>query len=62
MGIFADKICPWCNLICDGLDAGYFPTLRIWLGQTLLALQTPLHLIEAFKKLLRGTEYGHGQR
>jgi hypothetical protein len=64
MGIFADEICPWHKLICDGLDAGYFPTVRIWLGQTLQILQilqTPLHLIEASTKLVKGAEYGHGQ-
>jgi hypothetical protein len=60
MSIFADKICPWRNLICDGFDAGYFPTLHIQLGQTLQTLQTPLHLIDASQKLVKGTEYGHG--
>jgi hypothetical protein len=34
MAISADKICPWRNLICDGLDAGYFPTLQIRQTQT----------------------------
>ena len=61
MGIFADEICPWRKSICDGLNAGYFPTVSIWLGQTLQILQTPLHLIEASTKLVKGAGYGHGQ-
>jgi hypothetical protein len=61
MGIFADEICPWRKLICDGLDAGFFPTVRIWLGQTLQILQTPLHLIEDSTKLVKGAGLGMGK-
>ena len=54
MAICAGNIRPWGNVICDGVDVGYFPTLCFWRGQT------PFHLVEASKKLVKGMEYECG--